>query len=397
MKLFQIDHFINTFLVFFVMLVFPLLSEFEFFQPFFVHLKNFELTDIKYKDIGGKDIGDSKIILIKSNNLDLNQVESLINKLNSGNTKPKVIGIESIYNNYPDTLFEGFNKTLSQYNNIVLADSLSEYNHDSGEFKSIVSTTGAESVGVPSGYKNLLIDLNKEFYTVREYFPFFIYMGKEIESFSAQIVKKYNADSYEILKSRNNETETINYKGGGFSELDYQTIMADDHKVNFNDKIVLIGKYEQESENTPCIVSDLYFTPMNDRYSGKSYPDMYGIEIQANIISMVLDKEYYTLIPRFFNYLVAAFFVYMNMVVFTYITVKNKKLYELMNLLIFVAESLTILYISGLLYHGSKIEIDFTPTLLALILSIFAFEGYNESLKPLAIKFYYKFLKRGDL
>ena len=85
----------------------------------------------------------------------------------------------------------------------------------------------------------------------------------------------------------------------------------------------------------------------------------------------------------------------MNMVVFTYITVKNKKLYELLNLLIFVVESLGIFYISGLLHFGYRIDVDFTPAIFAIILSIFAFEGYNESLKPLAIQFYYKFLKRG--
>mgnify|MGYP000952686692 CR=1 FL=1 len=61
MKIFRLDHIINTVLVAVIMMAFPLLSGIEFLEPIFVHLKNFELTDINYKDIGGKDIGDAKI------------------------------------------------------------------------------------------------------------------------------------------------------------------------------------------------------------------------------------------------------------------------------------------------------------------------------------------------
>lgn len=396
MKIFRLDHIINTVLVFSVMLVFPLLSGIEFFEPIFVHLKNFELSDINYKEIGGKDIGDAKIILVKSNKLDAMKIDSLLLKLNSGDNMPKVIGIETIYPVDSDSNATLLFNSLKGYNNIVLADSLDKYDSESGNFESKVSFDNNLPAVIPRGYKNLLIGLDKEHFTVRDYYPSYKYKGKTIASFSTQIIKKYDVNAYNALITRDNEIETINYKGGSFSELDYETIMGDAHSVDFKDKIVLIGNYDQENEFTACVLSDLYFTPMNDRYSGKAFPDMYGVEIQANIISMALDKEYYTLVPKVFNYLLAVFFVYMNMVVFTYITVKNKKLYELLNLLIFVVESLGIFYFSGLLYFGYRVEIDFTPVIFAIILSIFAFEGYNESLKPLAINFYYKFFKRGS-
>ncbi len=395
MKFFNFDNIITTILVFLVLLIMPIFSGIEFLKPFYVHLINFELTDINYKEIGGKEHGDNRIIMVKNYGLSLAQLDSLIEKLNSGSSKPAVIALETIIgrtDGSEDAV--KLKNNIAGYDNIVLADSLGGYSEDSGQFGYRVTNYAFQPGKTASGYKNLLIGFDKEFYTVRDYNPFYEFEGKEAESFSTAVIKKYDKALYDYLKSRDNETETINFKGGGFTDLDYEDIISENHKVDFNGKIVLIGTYDEESKDNPCKFIDLYFSPLNERYSGKSFPDQYGVEIQANIISMVLDKDFYTRVSNYINYLVALLFVYMNMVVFSYITFKNKKLYELMNLIIFVIESVFIFYISGLLYFGNNIEMDFTPTIFALILSVFAFEGYNDSLKPLAIKSYYKFIKK---
>ncbi len=53
-------------------------------------------------------------------------------------------------------------------------------------------------------------------------------------------------------------------------------------------KIALLG-YANDNPND---IEDKKFTPMNAKFAGKSVPDMNGIVVHANIISMALDGNY---------------------------------------------------------------------------------------------------------
>ncbi|NJM93588.1 MAG: CHASE2 domain-containing protein [Cytophagales bacterium] len=37
---------------------------------------------------------------------------------------------------------------------------------------------------------------------------------------------------------------------------------------------------------------DKFYTPLNKTYAGKANPDMYGVVIHANIVSMILNHDY---------------------------------------------------------------------------------------------------------
>ena len=66
------------------------------------------------------------------------------------------------------------------------------------------------------------------------------------------------------------------------------------------DKIVLLG-FMGINLNDKTF-EDIFFTPLNERYAGKSFPDMYGVVIQANIISMILNKKYINTMPQVAKY-----------------------------------------------------------------------------------------------
>lgn len=62
------------------------------------------------------------------------------------------------------------------------------------------------------------------------------------------------------------------------------------HKADLENKIVLlgfmgerIGIYSQ---------SDQFFTPLNEKIIGRSFADMYAVEIHANIIKMILERDF---------------------------------------------------------------------------------------------------------
>jgi CHASE2 domain-containing sensor protein len=40
------------------------------------------------------------------------------------------------------------------------------------------------------------------------------------------------------------------------------------------------------------VPGDIFFTPLNKKIIGRSLPDMYGVVVHANIIKMILDKEF---------------------------------------------------------------------------------------------------------
>ena len=58
------------------------------------------------------------------------------------------------------------------------------------------------------------------------------------------------------------------------------------------DKIVLIGLYEFGEDKQPLYNEDLHWSPTNERYFGRSAQNVYGIEIQANIIANIVNNDF---------------------------------------------------------------------------------------------------------
>lgn len=57
-------------------------------------------------------------------------------------------------------------------------------------------------------------------------------------------------------------------------------------------------------------MKDRYYTPLNERSSGRSIPDMFGVIIHANIISMLLDEDYIDDVPEWLLYLFSFLYFY---------------------------------------------------------------------------------------
>src|SRR5262249_51796170 len=97
----------------------------------------------------------------------------------------------------------------------------------------------------------------------------------------------------------------INYSGAepAFYRLDYGLLSEGFDSSRLRDKIVLFGYLGTEpamrdSNAWPYTIDeDRLFTPLNDRLSGRSYPDMYGVLVHANILRMMLQEDYITVVP----------------------------------------------------------------------------------------------------
>ena len=146
------------------------------------------------------------------------------------------------------------------------------------------------------GYANIVGDA-AEFSTIRYYYPF----SNNQESFTSSILKNYNPVLYNRIKKRSDQKTEIHYFGNlsNFQFYDFDEVMDPAFAAeNIKDKIVLIGFLGLPSKrNTVQLDEDKLFTPLNPRLSGRSYPDMYGTVVHANILRMALEDDYIRVIP----------------------------------------------------------------------------------------------------
>jgi CHASE2 domain-containing sensor protein len=80
----------------------------------------------------------------------------------------------------------------------------------------------------------------------------------------------------------------------------------------FTNKIVLLG-YISSSPND---IEDMHFTPMNPKMGGKTLPDMNGIVIHANSLSMAMDKNYIHTSPFWVNWIVTILIAWLHISLF---------------------------------------------------------------------------------
>jgi len=154
---------------------------------------------------------------------------------------------------------------------------------------------------------------------VRAYVPY-LEIEKEHEiktAFSTQLASMLDSNILDILQKRNHEFEWINFKriqpgersmvfpinskrNVHYIQMDIDKFVRDSSiydSAYFKNKIVLIG-FCGETPNS-FSMNDRYFTPLNQQYTGRSLPDMFGVVIHANIISMLLEKSFINEVPHF--------------------------------------------------------------------------------------------------
>ena len=406
MKIFSIDHIICIVLVFFIMWLAPtIMGMFDFFEPVLNQFSSFRFYDIGYQKLGGKEHSDLNIMLINifdgdKNNGEVNNlvIAKLIEKLRLNN--PKVIGIDKILKENENPEYDEYlADVIKQKDDIVLTNELINFNGSVNRFDSIIKPDKIFRDNAETGYNNILLK-DKRYFSVRYFFPHLLYGENDsvCNSFTYKLMEKYDPEKIKKLEKRNNKVEIINYLGTIFNSVGYRDYLTDEYDLSLDstlsNKIVIIGKFNVIGKDFFNYFDDIYYTPMNEYFWGKAFPDMYRTQIYANILAMMLEDTYYTEISDEIVVVIAVLLVYINLLLFSFITYKNSKLYEISNIVIFIGESLLLFYLTYILYHQYRVALDLTLVLFAIVISIFVYEGYHESLKPIVLQLYRKFKRR---
>jgi CHASE2 domain-containing sensor protein len=353
-------------------------------------MADYKITDVVFSQrIHNSDdevVVDSNIIVVNIGNLkrdDLAQEIMILNKYN-----PKVIALDITFKKpkleEQDSILE---VAFSQTKNLVLGTVL--------ENDTIINNTiywQHLTTSIPRlhqhadahGFVNTISTGKSQFETWRETAVQENILNKNKEySFAVAITKLVNPTATEKFLQRNNEYEIINYTGnisrvenGKVIKGKYQSLSTRDVLTeNFNpemirDKIVLMC-YLGEPINATTWDDDKYYTSMNKRPVGRTHPDMYGGVGHANIISMILADEAIDEAPAWFDYAIAVFLCYINVVIFSAINFSARLdiWYGVLTKLIQVVEALFFTYLIVFFFANYRMKLDFSLTITTILLA----------------------------
>src|SRR5436190_16082032 len=114
---------------------------------------------------------------------------------------------------------------------------------------------------------------------------------------------------------------------------------------------------------------------MNEKYAGKTTPDMNGIIVHANIISMVIENNYIRKVPEWVGWLVAIFIGWLHMSLFIRYYLENHIWFHLVAKIAQLFSAFFFAYLGFRLFdrYGVKLEMELTLVVIILAVDIIYF------------------------
>ena len=363
--LYERDTVLATISVFIFLILLGLIPiNFYVLNPLKLALKDFDFNDIAYAKLekSADTRMDSNIVIVNIGHADREALAYIIEKTSS--YQPKVMALDAYFEEEKDPekdsiLRQVFKKT----NNLVAAARLA-VNKNTDQI--VLMKDYFEDVYSTRGYANFPAE---EIGTVRAYAPFEKINAKEFPQFTTAIVKLFDSSAYIKLKKRHHEVETINYtrRVHQYFVVENEALMMDNIDESLlKDKIVLLGYVNPD----PNDIEDKKFTPMNHKYAGKSVPDMNGVVVQANVISMILDDNYIKKTPKWVAWLVAVLIGWIHMSLFIRYYLEDHIWFHLVAKLAQIFSAIFFAYLGIFIFDKFAIKLDMKYTLYVIVLAV---------------------------
>lgn len=326
-------------------------------------LKEVQLTDMYFSHLQNNSV-DTNIVLVNIEDIDRKSIADLVQKIDSA--RARVIGLDVFFVNRNDSIGDvALEKAFSRIGNKLIIASFidTEMNRPDTKYRYYKE--------VIYGHANLP---NNETSTdvVRWFNPKLDMENEQIWSFSAMIAKKYSENDFKLLEKRSNNQELINYSGdiNSYQVYNHDEIMQKSisELSSLKGKIVLVGYLGGKCVTTGDM-DDKFYTPVNPAYYGRSLPDMYGLVIHANIVSMILKGNYIETLPTWVLFLISFILVYLHIILFVWFYIKKHIWYHTAAKLIQLASFTIMLLIVFQLFTNFDLLFQTKYMLLGIILS----------------------------
>jgi CHASE2 domain-containing sensor protein len=398
----------------------------DFLNPIEDIFNDFEWTDIAFSKFHEQQPADTNITLVNIGILPRAEIAKMIFILNQ--YEPKVIGIDAFFRrlkpDYPgaDSAILAYHDSTGQWNptlahgsdsllmaafantqNLVLVSELEIWDSVQGQYRDLKTSHPAFTQFSKTGFANMKLTQgakeNEDFRVAREF--------KSVEKvhdsinycFPLKLAEIYNKSSKKRLLDRGSEYEIINYRGNIYGEnrvytaIDYNDLLEGNFDPSIiKGKIILLGFMGQDRVDLTSKVwgEDKFFTPLNSKYIGKAYPDMYGVVVHANVISSILYGNFINFNPEWLDFCIGIFFAFINVVLFYYIKRNHDALFDVSTKVIQLAEFLMITFLIDVyIFSKFNYKINISVGIVAMILSAELLEVYLGAAKPLVFKLLY--------
>jgi hypothetical protein len=332
--------------------------------------------------------------------------------------KPRVIGIDSFFDckdcegghidssccpQAYDTLSNLLlGSAIEEAGNVVLVSKLLQSSKlikkyqttDIVKFDSLERTDEIIRGNAYEGFANLETGAaeQEDLKTCRTFIPkMYMEDGRRELAWSVRIAMLYDSAKTEKFLHRNEDSEVINYRGNVpdihkasnpdfglrymYLEWDQPFDTTQFLTSIVRDKIVLFGFMGADFRDTSW--DDKFITPLNINYAGKTRPDMYGVVVHANIISMILNEDYIDQLEPWQENAIAVLVCFLNVMIFSMIVRKIPLWFDGLSILLQLTEIIicTLLMMNVLDWFNFKLNL--TTTLAALAVVGTCFELYN--------------------
>ncbi len=335
------------------------------FDPFEQAFRDFDYTNIYYSKFRkNSNKIDNDIIIVNCGNLQRDSIALMLSKIKD--QQPKAVGIDLYFKGRKDILSDSLLKSvLNEMKNPILPYIV----NDNDGIVNIKDCPDPYFGNFNEGYSNFIGE-DDTAETIRSLKPYILFGNEIYFSFAAAVAIAADSNIYNNLLIRGNKTEIIHYRNAEFRHLDVKELFRiDSSQQVLKNKIVLVG-YMGKSISALPDLEDNHFTPMNPRVSGRTFPDMYGVVIHANIISMMLHGDYINLAPNWLTWLIAFVLCYFHMIFFIYMFARHHKWFHFTGKLLQFVSSALLVYISLLLYEHYNYKISIILAIANILLSI---------------------------
>jgi CHASE2 domain-containing sensor protein len=378
-KRFWLDTVIGTgWIFFFMFFLAELFVIFDFLDPIEETFDDMEITDLVFSRLREEPMADTNIVVVNFGNLSREGIAEQINILNQ--YKPKAIGIDALFFSEKDPEQDyKLAQALSQVENVVLVSKLVYVEED--DTFSILEANPLFLQHAGSAYANLTtpaIDQD-DLKTCRSFIPRAIADGEERVAFAVGLARIYAPDKAEAFLKRGKETEVINFRGnvadnynsgigGKFFVLDWFDVFEENFTPDLiKDKIVLMGFLGSDLKSKSW--EDKFCTPLNTKYIGRANPDMFGVVIHANILSMILNEDFISEMGDTAGFVFAVLMTFLNVILFSLIYKMLPRWYDGLTKVIQLLEVMLLFTIIIFAFHWFNVKLNFQLTILAVVLS----------------------------
>ncbi len=416
MKKFWLDCIAGTIFVFailFGLYGITQLRVFDAFDPLGQALGDMELTDIAFSQIREDPPMDTNIVIVNIGYLSRAEIGQQI--INLSRHKPKVIGLDIIFScdwlqdsticpQAYDTMSNMyFAYAVQQAGNVVMAHKLQQTKKlikefgDSDLYDSIEHTYPALMPGAYEGFVNLETEAahQEDLKSCRRVNPQMMINGERELAFSVRMAMIYDSLKTNRFLARNNKLEVINYKGnivdwhgasnyaGRYIVLDWDQALDTTQFVGemIRDKIVIMGFLGRDLTDTSW--DDKFFTPLNKKYAGKARPDMYGVVVHANIVSMILEEDYIEVLRPWQEMAIAILVCFLNVALFVVIMQRIPDWFDSISITLQLIQIVLFSFIMIYFFNWFNFKLNVTWTLAVVAVVGTSFELYYGVFKTL--------------